>query len=305
MNLIEKIALDLKLDFSYLCRIAERSEYYYKGYRIPKKNGGYRYVAQPSPELKTLQYWTVNNILKKLSVSKSAYAYKKGDSIKKHAELHKEAKYVFHTDISDFFNSIHFEHLYDILTKNKSVFDDLGLDLNESLVDIKNICFKSNSLCVGAVSSPIISNIIMYSFDATVIEYCKLNNYTYSRYADDIYISSNTYIKKDVINFLMEQLELMGFELNTKKTKFYSPKYCRKITGIVITNDSQISIGTNRRNKIKKMIYDKLVNGIGDSEQILGYLSFVKDIEPHTYNNLIIKYSQYCDGDIIETIRNS
>lgn len=91
--------------------------------------------------------------------------------------------------------------------------------------------------------------------------------------------------------------------MNMSKTRFYSPKYRRKITGIVITNDSQVSIGTERRINIKKMIYEKLIHNKGDSEQILGYLSFLKDIEPQTYNNLIIKYSQYCEGDIIAALR--
>jgi hypothetical protein len=51
------------------------------------------------------------------------------------------------------------------------------------------------------------------------------------------------------------------------------------------------------------MIYNKLVHNQGDSNHILGYLSFLKDIEPNTYNNLIIKYSQYCDEDIIDALK--
>ncbi len=303
MNLIDKIALDLRMDTSYLSRIAERSNFYYRDYKIRKRNGDDRRISQPSPELKTLQYWVVYNIMTYLPVSSAAFAYKKGDSIKKHAELHKNAKHILHTDISEFFNSIHFEHLYVFLRDNKTIFDNKGVDFFDALQDIKNICFRNNSLCIGAVSSPIISNVIMYLFDTAVMDYCKTNNYTYSRYADDIYISSNHYIEQDIISFLQEELKKLGLSMNMSKTRFFSSKYCRKITGIVITNDSQVSIGTERRNNIKKMIYDKLIHNKGDSEQILGYLSFVKDIEPHTYNNLIIKYSKYCDGDIIAAIR--
>ena len=99
MDLIDKIALDLKLDKSYISRIVSRSTFYYKDFTIPKRNGGERRVAQPSPELKTLQYWVLNNILNKIPVSKAAYAYKKGDSIKKHAQLHSKSQFVFHADI--------------------------------------------------------------------------------------------------------------------------------------------------------------------------------------------------------------
>lgn len=142
----------------------------------------------------------------------------------------------------------------------------------------------------------------MFSFDNALIEYCKKNNYIYSRYADDIYISSNKFISKDVMNHLRLELNKIDFKINYCKTKFYSSKYRRKVTGLILTDDSQLSIGMERRVKIKKMLYNKLVHGIGNPEQILGYLSFLKDIEPNTYNNLIIKYSQYCDEDIITAL---
>ena len=74
------------------------------------------------------------------------------------------------------------------------------------------------------------------------------------------------------------------------------------VTGLIITNDSKVSIGSKRRNEIKKMVYNKIVNGNGDKDSIMGYLAFLKDVEPNTYNNLIIKYSKYCDVDVIEKI---
>lgn len=302
MNVIEKIATELKLDRLYVSRIAERSSFYYKEYTVPKRNGEPRYIAQPSPELKTLQYWVSYNILDKLPVSKAAYAYKKGDSIKRHAQLHAKSRFFLHADIRNFFPSIKSSRLNPILRENKNIFDNLGLDMEESLGDIRKICFKKDSLSIGAVSSPAISNVVMFSFDEIMLEYCKTNGYLYSRYADDIYISSKTYIPKDVLTFLQRELVKCGFTMNYRKTKFCSSKSRRKVTGLVITTDSRISIGTESRKFIKKMVYDKLVHGKGDSYRILGYLSFLKDVEPNTYNNLIIKYSQYCNGDVIKEL---
>lgn len=302
MNIIEKIANEFKLDQSYISRIAERSSYYYKEYTVPKRNGEPRSIAQPSPELKTLQYWVSHNILSKLPVSTAAYAYKKGDSIKRHAQLHAKSRFFLHADIRNFFPAIKSLRLNPILRENEHIFEDIGLDLEESLVDIRKICFRKDSLSIGAVSSPVISNVVMYSFDEIMLEYCKANGYLYSRYADDIYISSKNYIPKDVLTFLQRELVKCGFTMNYSKTKFCSSKSRRKVTGLIITNDSRISIGTERRKAIKKMVYDKLVHGKGDPHQILGYLSFLKDVEPNTYNNLIIKYSKYCTGDVIKEL---
>jgi len=36
----------------------------------------------------------------------------------------------------------------------------------------------------------------------------------------------------------------------------------------------------------------------------LGNLAFLKDVEPNTYNSLLIKYAGYCDGDVIAAIKN-
>ena len=143
MDIIDRIALDLKLDKSYLARIASRSAFYYRDFKIKKRNGDKRCLAQPSPELKTLQYWVLNNVLNKIPVSEAACAYKKGDSIKKHAQLHSKSRFIFHADICDFFPSIHSSHLNDILRTHKNIFDDLDLDLESSILDIKRICFSS------------------------------------------------------------------------------------------------------------------------------------------------------------------
>lgn len=143
----------------------------------------------------------------------------------------------------------------------------------------------------------------MYSFDATVMDYCKTNGFLYSRYADDIYISSECYINKDILVFLNAELNKRELTINNSKTHFSSSKSRRTVTGLVITNERQVSIGTAKRQQIRKIVYEKLVHGTGDSNQILGNLSFLKDIEPNTYNNIIIKYSLYCDGDIIQALR--
>ncbi len=305
MNILEKISLDLKLDLTYISRIADRSSFYYRKYTIEKKSGGFREIYQPSAELKTLQYWVVHNVLCALPISEEACAYNKGNSIKKHAEKHQKSKFLFHTDIRNFFPSIHMSHLAPILRANKGIFDKLGLDLEQSIQNIGKICFKSDSLCIGTVSSPIISNIIMYAFDVQMAEYCKAKNYIYTRYADDIYISSTNFIPIDIVSFIASNLSQNGFTINSGKTKFYSTKYRRKITGLIITHDGKVSVGLQKRNEIKKMVYDKLIHNKGDSLKILGYLAFLNDVDPKAYNDIIIKYSQYCSGDIISALNKS
>ena len=305
MNCVERICEDLKLDYTYVMSIVKFSGYYYKDYKIPKNNGGYRIISQPSPELKTLQYWVVHNVLSKLPISSYSFAYNKGSSIKKHALIHSKSNYIFHSDIKDFFPSIKSAMLNDVLIKNEQLFSELGINVNDSIEQIDKICFRNNCLSIGAVSSPMISNVIMYSFDLSFNDYCNNKNLIYSRYADDIYVSSKSYIDNEVKVMLKNTLHEFGFCINNKKTSFYSPKGRKIVTGLIITNEKRISVGTDRRNGIKKMVYEKVKHNKGNPNVIIGYLAYLKDIEPATYDRIVIKYSKYCEGDIIDIIREN
>lgn len=134
------------------------------------------------------------------------------------------------------------------------------------------------------------------------LSYCRKNDLKYSRYADDIYLSSDSYIDIPHISFLSTTLRDFGFQINEKKTYFFSAKYRWKVTGLIIGTDLSVTVGSERRKLIKKLVYDKLVHNEGHGDSILGHLAFLKDIEPHTYNNIIAKYSQYCEGDIIDAL---
>lgn len=303
-SLIECISESLHLDSSYVASIICRSDCYYKDYTIPKRDGTRRRIAQASPELKSLQYWVRKNILALLPVSNSAFAYNRGDSIKRHAEYHKDAYFIFHTDMKDFFPSIISKQLTAILESHSSVIKESGYWYEDTCEVISHICYRHDHLCIGTVSSPAISNIVMYNFDEYLRAYCNDQGYRYSRYADDIYISSHTYIPVTIKEIVTDKLLKTGFIINTSKTWFKSKKNRRRITGLVLTENGRVSVGSEMRCKIKKMIYNRIVNGTGNPEEILGYLALLKDIEPAVYNCYLIKYATYCNGDVIAAIKS-
>lgn len=305
MKLVNKISEDLSLDPDYLEKVVKRANCYYRKYFIPKKDGGKREIMQAGPELKSLQYWVRENVLKKLPVSSASYAYSKGNSVKKHALLHSKSNFILHADIRNFFPSVTPHHLEDQLKKYPQIFKELDIDICDAIATIAKICFKKDGLCIGTVSSPAISNAVMYDFDNELISYCKDKSYLCSRYADDIYISSNNFIPEEEKSYLASLLAKYGFELNEQKTYFASKKGKRSVTGIIVTDDETVSIGLERRLQIKKMIYNKLVHGNGNSKEIFGHLAFLRDIEPDYYNKIIIKYSSYCKEDILKELKKN
>ncbi|MGL5067732.1 MAG: retron St85 family RNA-directed DNA polymerase [Sarcina sp.] len=286
--ILELMNKDLDLDKDYILKVAKKNTAY-KKYKIPKKNGKWRTIYHPSKELKLLQYWVVKRIFSKFPISESSMAYSKGNSIKNNALYHKNSKYILHLDISKFFENITHFHLDKLLDKIEGI-------SNEDIKLIKNIVFyEGKNLVVGSSASPIISNCIMKNIDDKILKISSENGeLLYTRYADDMIISSNNYIEINIIQKIRDILRAEYFELNEEKTYFMNKSCKRTITGIVIdNNDNTLSIGSEKYRKFKRELYKFLIKKEGDKDKILGYLAFIKDIDPKRYNNLKVIYSKY------------
>ena len=94
-------------------------------------------------------------------------------------------------------------------------------------------------LSIGAPSSPLISNFIMYSFDEELVTICLNKKIMYTRYADDITFSTriknNLFELPEIISNLLKEIR-KGVEINSKKTIFTSKAHNRHVTGVTLTN---------------------------------------------------------------------
>lgn len=294
MSLSDKMGNCLGIDSNYIKICSKRNNLYAK-YYIPKKNGERREILQPSKELKVLQRWLVRNIFNEFPVSEFSSAYSKGNSVKRNAMQHKESNYICHTDIKDFFPSITRETMKRFFDENRDKINALEL-YEEDLELIMDIClYKGEKLVVGSVASPKIANIIMYKFDKELDEeLSKIGNFIYTRYADDIVISSKKFIDKKVLNVIDTEMQKHGFRMNRKKTYFMNKSCKRKITGVVIDNNcSKLTIGNSKYKEIQREIYNFLIKGEGSIGHIKGYLAYMKDISNEQYMQLERIYKEY------------
>lgn len=271
----------------------------YKVYTIPKRSGGRRTIAHPSKPLKAVQKALVELWEAKLPIHSAALAYQKGKSIKENAECHRYNKFLLKVDLSEFFNSIDIEVFESQLLGNNIKFDKRDSRL------IRNILFwspqKSLSsklvLSVGAPSSPFISNFVMYIFDSLISEACESLQIIYTRYADDMFFSTqvkNTLFKvPEIISFLLKNKYGNKLLINESKTIFSSKAHNRHVTGITITNDNKLSLGRSRKRYISSMVHKYKLGMLDfeDIEQLQGLLGFAKNIEPEFLVRLKKKYS--------------
>ena len=309
MNVIQYLGSTLHVPARTVEKFVSTAPHRYKIYYIPKRNGGgRRRIAQPSKELKSIQRLVLREFLQGLPVHDVATAYQSNSSIRRNAEFHKDNQYLLKMDFSDFFPSLRppdlIQHVEKHLNKEIEGQDRWCL---ERLFFYSNRQQQRTELSIGAPSSPFISNTLMYDFDCLISTECENRDITYTRYADDITLSTNVrqclFEFPDVVVDFLANLEYPNVSINGAKTVFLSKKVNRHVTGLVLTNDGEISIGRSKKRFIRSLVH---TFGLGklDNEQtnyLRGYLSFVADVEPEFIDALIQKYG----SDVISAIRNS
>lgn len=258
-------------DEEYVIAIANQSEYFYKKYSIPKRNGNRRIIHEPLPSLKEIQTWILEYILNpgmKTFVSSVAKAYMPKMSVRDNARFHKRQKYVLCLDLKDFFGSITFRQVH-------SIFRNMGYSKSLSVL-LSNICVLDNSLPQGAPTSPMLSNMAFRYYDDKIFDYCKSKNIRYTRYADDLTFSGD-FNCKEVVSFIRKVLFKTSFAINDNKTKFVSRGNRQEVTGVVVNEKLQAS--AIYRKKIRQEVYyiikfgvDKHLEAIEWKRPIIEYL---------------------------------
>lgn len=278
-------------------RLIVRAPHTYKKYEIEKKSGGKRLIAQPAKETKIIQRLLMGDVFDLLPVHDCAVAYKEGSSIKKNAERHKDNQFISKFDFNNFFGSItesdvaaHLAYFFSEKISEQSIKDIARVSC------IKHKTAERLCLSIGAPSSPVLSNSIMYAFDVAVEAWCAKRAITYTRYADDLTFSSNEkgispHIEPFLIS-LLGDLPYPSLSLNSKKTVHVSKKHQRRITGLVINNDGAVSLGRERKRLISSMIHRYIIGALDDDAvlHLQGLLGFAEDAEPLFVSRMRGKY---------------
>lgn len=292
--LIEKLSYESGLPSNRLRFFAQTASNRYFLFSIPKRSGGERRIAHPARPLKAVQRWLNSRYFSKLAIHPSAMAYRKGTNIRMNAEAHAKSAFTLRVDFRDFFPNFSILNVYQYLKDHQ---DLLAID-DRDLQFVSQIVCRYDGLTIGAPSSPVLTNAMMYSFDQCISEYCERVGLVYTRYADDVFISSNE------ANALGEAYQVVkgaaaafpyaDLKVNGKKTAFLSRKYRRRITGLVITPQGQVSIGRDRKREVKSLVYQLLNSSISTEkiEYLKGLLSFISDVEPSFLNSLTEKYGE-------------
>jgi RNA-directed DNA polymerase len=299
----ELVARDLGISSNYIGVLARSASHRYYSFKIPKKNGGQRDIHHPSRELKLVQRWIVKNVFELLPVHAAAYGYRKGLNIAHHAGIHSAQNFLLKLDFSNFFPSVRANDIVNILRRNAETLRKIITPEADYEMITRIVC-RQGSLTIGAPSSPIISNVVMFDFDSDWAEWSKAEGVTYSRYADDLCFSTN---KRDLLADLLQRLRediarrnSPRLQLNPDKTVFTSRKRLRLVTGLVLTPTKGVSIGRERKRRVKSLVYRHSKGRLSKEEQasLQGLISYIQSVEPTFVDALRRKHGSDLMGSL-------
>ncbi len=297
-NILTKLSHFFFIPETEILLLIEKYKHRYKAYKIPKASGGTRTIYHPCRQLKALQHAVQITLLNNLPISDLAHAYVHGlkSPLLVSASKHSNYRYTIRIDFTDFFPSICPDDLFNQLNK---YCDYSATDCN--MLQQILFFFKQNKylLPIGAPSSPVISNIVMRDLDSELVRHAFLIDpgSGISRYADDVYFSTNTkgLCKKffETVERILANTASPKLSINNQKTLFLSKGTKRLVNGLYITPNGNISVGKSRKTAIKSLIYkySKRQLTVEEIKKAQGLLAFIQDCEPDYYNKLALKYS--------------
>lgn len=224
----------------------------YTDFPISKKNGGTRKISAPSDRLKVIQKKLSNflqDCIEEINsgkaqgeryVSTLSHGFVREKTIITNAMMHLHRKNVLNVDLKDFFESFNFGRVRGFFIKNRN----FKLDPHIATVIAQIACYE-NKLPQGSPCSPVITNLICHALDIRLAKLACKYSCVYSRYADDITIST----RKDQFptEIMVEdngvyipskkfqgEIERAGFLINPDKTRIQYKDSRQDVTGLIV-----------------------------------------------------------------------
>jgi len=226
----------------------EKPDFIIERFYIPKKNKklGYRIVYKLKNQftidiLKVLKF----NLDDLYIPADCVHGFVKNRNTLTNAKCHINKKYLLKLDIKNFFESINIESI-------KKAFMSLGFT-EEIANNLSKICTLQGKLVQGYPTSPILANIVCSNLDKELSYYCNQVKATYTRYADDISITSD--LEYPQIEIIVDILKKYGFKLNKLKSQKFKFGQNQYVTGLSIADEKYPRIPKSVKKRLRQQLH--------------------------------------------------
>jgi len=287
-----QLALLFRVSFWELERAINQAEY--TQHFILKRNGDKRLIYAPAPELKLLQkrlnYFLQAYYLwiKPLQVYGFTIHQPKRErlcNIAENAAMHTAKKFILNIDLKDFFPSITAKRVRDMFLSPL-----FGFNTNIATALTLLTTYKG-CLPTGAPTSPAISNFMCLKLDEDLENYALSTGLTYTRYADDLTFSSDTFIDKPVLHKIIGIIIDNDFMLNPRKLHFSTSGKRQTVTGLTV--NTRVNVSRKMLKNTRAMLFDLQKNGLEAATCNHFELDTIE--APHFYSLFLYRLKGYID----------
>jgi hypothetical protein len=227
--------------------------------RSTKSSGGRRTICVPAFQLAHVQRYIHENILGHLPVHQASIAYKKRARMVDEIRVHCGCKWLVKLDIQRFFESISERSVYKVF-RSGGYPSLLSFEMARICTRVTGISvlpardtranflkysigsydsFSQGTLPQGASTSPLLANLAARELDDYVSALARSNGMEYTRYADDITLSTAdaSFSRSAAVKVVREVYRVMrrcGFEPNSAKTVIVPPGARKVVLGLLV-----------------------------------------------------------------------
>lgn len=212
-----------------------------------KRNGGERLIEAPKSRLKSIQTRILKGILDCVPISADAHGFVRGRSPLTHARIHVGAEQILTIDLANWFLSIHFGRVQALFLRTgfpiavATVLAELCTTTQRTWLpnepQARAMAYERH-LPQGAPTSPAIANRVAARLDRRLHAYAAARGWRYSRYADDLVLSTFESADAPALRAALPRLcaiiEDEGFRVRSDKVALRGRHQQQKVCGIVV-----------------------------------------------------------------------
>ena len=220
----------------------------YKTFQIPKKSGKPRTITAPNPSLKAIQRCLAFLLQNAYQPTISVNGFVPGRSVVSNATVHADKKFVLNLDLENFFPAISFGRVLAVL------------QLSPTLAQPKIATYLTQLAChngflpQGAPTSPVISNLICQRLDRRIEALVKSQEIAYTRYADDLTLSSDQPFQNGLLNHLDQIIQEEGFTINMEKVRLQLKNSRQEVTGLTV--NEKVNVPRQYLREVRAMLHN-------------------------------------------------
>lgn len=234
-----------------LITYSQRADRLYRLAKQEKKaDGTLRQTFDAYPVLKSIQTRIQLRILKRVIYPAYLQGSLPGCSPRSNAAMHVGAKIAFAEDIANFFPSCRFNLIKNIWTGLMGFSDEVSEILTL-------LTTKDGGLPQGAVTSSFLSNLIFWNYEPRLVETLHARGLRYSRYVDDVSVSSKQRIQVKEQSQLVGEIYGMllhhGFQPKRSKHEVFTAGKSMRTTKLL--SNRRTALPVEQRQNIRASVY--------------------------------------------------